>query len=137
MWTKMHLEEVDALSNRVFGHPVGIALDGACFGNCLLGPTGEVWGFVIGQSLFDEAELYYIAIDPKQREKGYGKQLLDGFIKACRQRGAATIFLEVRESNEVVIAFYEKAGFQKSGVRKHYYKEGENAVLMRRGGTNT
>jgi ribosomal-protein-alanine N-acetyltransferase len=41
------------------------------------------------------------------------------------------ITLEVRESNESAINFYDSQGFEKIAVRKNYYSNPiENAVLM-------
>ena len=38
--------------------------------------------------------------------------------------------LEVRVSNSVAIKFYEKHGFVKHSIRKNYYSNGEDAILM-------
>ncbi len=38
-------------------------------------------------------------------------------------------YLEVRESNTGAIAFYEKQGFAKTGRRKGYYREPDEAAV--------
>ena len=43
------------------------------------------------------------------------------------------IFLEVRESNQIAINFYLKAGFEKISVRKRFYSNPtENALIMKK-----
>ena len=41
-------------------------------------------------------------------------------------------FLEVRASNCAARALYEKLGFREIYVRRRYYGNGENAVIMRK-----
>ena len=41
------------------------------------------------------------------------------------------LLIEVRESNDIAMAFYKKSGFIKKGLRKEYYSDTkENAILM-------
>jgi len=40
------------------------------------------------------------------------------------------VFLDVRESNESAIAFYEKWGFCKKGRRAGYYHDPEEAAIV-------
>ena len=40
------------------------------------------------------------------------------------------MFLEVRSSNTPAINLYKKAGFTNLSVRKKYYDDGEDAVVM-------
>ena len=41
------------------------------------------------------------------------------------------ILIEVRESNDMAMAFYKKSGFIKKGLRKEYYSDTkEDAILM-------
>jgi [ribosomal protein S18]-alanine N-acetyltransferase len=59
-----------------------------------------------------------------------GTQLLRYLLKEVRQKGAQTVFLEVRESNRAAFALYRKCGFQQSGRRKAYYRQPtEDAIL--------
>ena len=43
-----------------------------------------------------------------------------------------TITLEVRVSNKVAIALYEKYGFKKISVREKYYENVEDAYVMQK-----
>ena len=80
-----------------------------------------------------EGEIESIAVREKDRRLGVGNALLSLLFAEARRQQACRIFLEVRESNESAIRFYEKNGFASVGVRKGFY-EGpiEDAVLMRK-----
>ena len=41
-----------------------------------------------------------------------------------------TAFLEVRASNAAACRLYSKMGFEEVGIRKGYYSDGEDALLM-------
>ena len=57
---------------------------------------------------------------------------MNSFENNVRKRGAVSMFLEVRSGNTGAIKLYEKCGFAKFGVRKNYYKDGEDAFLFRK-----
>ena len=48
----------------------------------------------------------------------------------ARGRGAAAVFLEVRESNQAARALYEKWAFLESGRRPRYYKDPEEDAIL-------
>lgn len=110
------------------------------------GTFGEAWGelepheaaWVIEGAAFarwslvevaKEAELLRIAVDPEQRGRGLARTLL----RACEAELAATgirdLHLEVRVSNAAARSLYAGAGWRESGLRKDYYRDGEDAVL--------
>lgn len=78
-------------------------------------------GFFFISNVAQEAELLDIAVDPNEQGKGYGKQLLECVIDQAQQKGAESIFLEVRESNKAAINLYETMGFNEVGRRRRYY----------------
>lgn len=81
----------------------------------------------------DEAELGDLAVLPEARGCGVGAWLLEHAVAEARSRGAAQIFLEVRESNASARRMYERSGFGVVGLRADYYTEPvEDAVLMMR-----
>ena len=51
-------------------------------------------------------------------------------MKAKAGRGAAV--LEVGVDNVPAIALYKKLGFKRAGIRRGYYPDGSDAMLMRR-----
>ena len=65
------------------------------------------------------------------RNKGIGSILLDNLIKlSCKMEDVTSITLEVNENNLPAINLYEKYGFKKVGLRKKYYNNQNNALLM-------
>ncbi len=42
-------------------------------------------------------------------------------LNRARDRGARTVYLEVRPSNRIAYRLYENLGFNEVGVRKDYY----------------
>lgn len=87
-------------------------------------------GYICPMILLDEGHILNIAVRSDFRGRGLGKFLIQRVIRDCRVRAAAYISLEVRPSNEVAIALYRKLGFVEAGIRKKYYENGEDAILM-------
>lgn len=87
---------------------------------------GEPAGFALVRAVAGEAELLLIASHP--RGQGIGAALLDRVIKACRARGVARLFLEVRACNPA-ISLYRRAGFVKVGERRGYYRGRDGNVF--------
>ncbi len=96
----------------------------------LLELDGELVGYSCETVLFEDAEIMNIAIAPKYRKNGYGKKLLTEMLVVAKSLGAEQAFLEVRESNLSAKGLYESFGFERMGVRKGYYPDGEDAIVM-------
>ena len=71
---------------------------------------------------------------PECRGNGYGKKLVEAIQKEAKAQGIQNLFLEVRVSNAIAIALYEKCGFKKINIRKKYYSDGEDALIYAFGG---
>ncbi len=91
---------------------------------------GEVIGFIIGRQVADEAEILNLAVAPSARRRGEGGALLEAALEEFRSRGVSRAFLEVRESNETGMSFYEKRGFFKTGRRPGYYRDPVEAAIV-------
>lgn len=89
-------------------------------------------GYVFARVIAGEAEILNIAVLPEFRRAGLGSGLLSAALDDLRLRGASSVFLEVRESNEEAKRLYGARGFRPVGVRTDYYrKPRENALVMR------
>lgn len=94
---------------------------------------GRIVGYCIAWAIGDEAELVNLCVAPSTRGVGVGGLLLDDLLRTLDVRGGATLYLEVRDSNEAAQALYRGRGFLASGRRKAYYRHpAEDAVIMRR-----
>ncbi len=80
--------------------------------------------------ILDEAHVTTIAVDPQVRGQKVGKRLLWEMLRICYEAGVKWAILEVRESNQVAQAMYRRFGFKQVGVRKRYYENEENAIVM-------
>lgn len=78
----------------------------------------------------DDADIEGIVVDREFRCKGIGFALIQKAHEFIKENGKNRVLLEVREANEQAIALYLKAGYKKISVRKSYYSDGENALVM-------
>jgi len=90
----------------------------------------EIIGHAVIWRIFEEFHIATIAIAPEYRGQGWGKYLLSSLMEMAAE--AEYALLEVRPSNTGAIRLYEKFGFAKVGTRRHYYRNGEDAVIMRK-----
>lgn len=95
------------------------------------GAAARVCGFLVARVIAGEAELLNMAVDAKDRRKGLGSKLLAEAAKEAAAQQAKRMYLEVRESNQAAISFYELHGFRRNGKRAGYYQNPtENALVM-------
>ena len=55
--------------------------------------------------------VYYVAVDPDCRHKGYGRIMMDAAESWLRERGIEKLQLMVRPDNSQVQAFYQSLGY--------------------------
>jgi ribosomal protein S18 acetylase RimI-like enzyme len=58
--------------------------------------------------------VYYVAVDPARREKGFGRAIMDAAEGWLRQAGIAKLQLMVRRENARAGAFYQSIGYAES-----------------------
>jgi [ribosomal protein S18]-alanine N-acetyltransferase len=90
----------------------------------------DITGFVCARVVAREWEIENIVVAEHKRRSGVGDELLRELLRrACEQSGAS-IWLEVRESNEAARRLYKKHEFRETGKRREYYRNPvEDAVL--------
>jgi len=82
-----------------------------------------------------EAHIMNVCVAPEARRHGLARALLDALLEVARDAEAATVFLEVRPSNEAALELYGSAGFRTVGRRRAYYPAPfgrEDALVMAR-----
>jgi ribosomal-protein-alanine N-acetyltransferase len=79
-----------------------------------------------------EAELLRIAVAPAARGRGIAKRLLAAGLERLRAAGVASCYLEVRPGNASALAVYRALGFAICGHRRAYYRDGSDALVLRR-----
>lgn len=94
----------------------------------------EIVGFAGFLKICDEANLMNIVTKTSKRHLGIGTKLLEAIIKEAKKQNLKTITLEVNEKNTYAIDLYEKKfNFKRIGLRKKYYNNTDDAILMSMG----
>ena len=78
----------------------------------------------------DAAEILVCAVAAAARRRGLGRALVRAALERARAAGAARADLEVRVNNAAAIALYAAEGFAPVGLRRRYYGDGTDALLM-------
>ena len=81
----------------------------------------ELLGYFVLMIAAGEAHLLNLSIAAAHQRNGHGSWLLGEAMALARKRGARSLFLEVRPSNEAGQALYTRFGFRKIAVRRGYY----------------
>ena len=90
-------------------------------------------GYVGSQSVLGESDMMNIAVHPDFRRQGLAEKLVAELVAALKEKGNHCLTLEVRASNALAIALYEKTGFAEIGRRKNYYRNPkEDALILRK-----
>lgn len=94
----------------------------------------EVVGYAGFGMLGDEGSVLTIGVASAYQGRGVGSLLLGELLAEAERRGGPPVLLEVRADNERAQRLYERHGFRRIGVRRHYYQpSGQDAVVMKRG----
>jgi ribosomal protein S18 acetylase RimI-like enzyme len=56
--------------------------------------------------------IYSLAVEPERQRRGLGRQIMAAAEALLQRLGCRKINLQVRTTNQAVIAFYERIGFQ-------------------------
>lgn len=72
---------------------------------------GKIVASVMGGYEGHRGWINYLAVHPDYRRKGFGKEIMLEVEERIRKKGCPKINLQVRASNQDVIAFYQAIGF--------------------------
>ena len=93
--------------------------------------SAPIAGYIVARETAGELHINNFAVRPEFRRHGIGATLLNQVLDEARRRKANAAFLEVRSTNHVAQALYEKSGFRPIAKRANYYSEPmEDAVVM-------
>ena len=73
-----------------------------------------------------QADVIAIGTEKTKQRCGLGQIILRHLIDVTAQHGVAEITLEVAADNIPARRLYDSCGFYVSGIRKNYYRRGEN-----------
>ncbi len=93
---------------------------------------GVIVGYAGLAAAGDQADVQTIAVLAEWRRTGVGGAMLAELLAEAARRGAVSVFLEVRADNPGAQAVYDRFGFERIGLRRRYYEDGTDAIMMRK-----
>jgi len=78
----------------------------------------------------DQAHVTNVVVDPDRRRQGIATRLMLALAADAIERGCVAWTLEVRVSSVGAQEMYRRFGFAPAGVRKRYYENTEDAIVM-------
>lgn len=78
----------------------------------------------------DDAHITTLAVSPAWQRRGVATELLLELAWEARVRKFAALTLEVRHTNFAAQDLYRRFGFAPAGVRKKYYENTDDAIVM-------
>ena len=76
------------------------------------------------------AHITNIAVDPMWHRHKIGTRLMLTLARIAREQGAVGLTLEVRHTNLAAQRLYHRFGFLQEGVRKRYYENTDDALVL-------
>lgn len=92
--------------------------------------NNEIVGFAGIWKAVDDVHITNIVTKKCYRNNGIASQLLKELIELAKKENVLSLTLEVNDNNIYAIKLYEKYNFKKIGLRKNYYSQNENAIIM-------
>lgn len=92
--------------------------------------NNEIVGFAGIWKAVDDVHITNIVTKKCYRNNGIASQLLKKLIELAKRENVLSLTLEVSDNNIYAIKLYEKYNFKKIGLRKNYYSQNENAIIM-------
>lgn len=92
----------------------------------------EVFGYASLRFAGSDGDINTIAISETRQGQGFGHLLMDWLVNRFVDRQTENIFLEVRSDHSRAHDLYLKYGFEDIDVRKNYYDNEVDAIIMRR-----
>ncbi|MGL6185420.1 MAG: ribosomal protein S18-alanine N-acetyltransferase [Clostridium chrysemydis] len=89
-----------------------------------------VIGFAGAWLIASEGQITNVSVSKDFRGQGIGFKIINELLKTLSSKGSKEVTLEVRESNLAAQKLYEKCGFKNEGIRKNFYPDKENAIIM-------
>jgi ribosomal-protein-alanine N-acetyltransferase len=90
----------------------------------------RICGFAIMQFYDAHAHLNLLAVHPGYRNQGIGSALVSWLEDSARTAGIFLVRLELRAGNDGGRAFYERLGYEQTGISPSYYDGREDALRM-------
>ena len=107
-------------------------LDGPGRRAVVLDAGAEILGYAVTLLAGGVVDLQRIAVRPDRQRQGLAALLLADVLTAARAAGADRMLLEVSAANTAAVAFYDAHGFTRIDVRRRYYRDDSDALVLAR-----
>lgn len=136
--TGLWLDEIAAIEQSAYAHPWSVTnfkdTLAAGYEAQILRAGNTVLGYFVAMKGVDEVHLLNITVAPAYQRQGWSHLMLDALALWSRGQGAEWLWLEARISNLRALQVYTRYGFNRVGLRKDYYPDGqgqrEHAIVM-------
>jgi ribosomal-protein-alanine N-acetyltransferase len=96
----------------------------------ILDLTGSIVGYAIIAGTNRFGYILSIAVHPDNRNQGFAKVLIMFLESECREKRIPKLRLDVRVDNQSAIELYKKLGLEEVKVKKNFYGDGIDALMM-------
>lgn len=90
----------------------------------------ELVAMASGWLVVDELHITLVAVAPDHRRRGLGGAAVRALLEQGRRLGAGRATLEVAAGNAAALRLYAACGFSTAGIRRGYYRSGEDALIQ-------
>jgi len=98
----------------------------------LVDSAGRMAAYLFCAWQYLDLHVLKVATLAEYRRRGLALRLMKIAENHAEEMSGETLTLEVRRDNHSAIALYEGLGYTHQGVRRHYYPNGEDALIMTR-----
>lgn len=91
---------------------------------------GRLMALASGWLVVDELHITAVAVHPDDRRLGLGRRVMTALLNLALEAGAERATLEVSSANLAARALYGSLGFEQAGVRRGYYRNGDDALIQ-------
>ncbi len=132
---KKDIKKVVELEEKIFGETLGEEMLLNEINNPMvwfrvIEEKSEIIGYIGGYFYLEDGEILNFLIDENHQHLGFGSTLFGGLLQEAKQKGIKRVTLEVKSNNYKAIKFYKKFNFKQISIRKNYYKDKEDAIVM-------
>ena len=130
------LGEINNIEKRIFSNPwskqsIKNELNRISFSlNFIAEKNDHLIGYCFSHMIDKEVHILNIAIDLPYQHLGNGKEFFSLIIKNYMEH--TNVFLEVSKTNFPAINLYLNFGFKETDIKKKFYSNGDDAILMSR-----
>ena len=94
--------------------------------------NNTVIGYLSCWMVEDTVDIINVVIDKNYQHCGFGQALFFKMEEEAKLNHCTNIMLEVKETNLQAINFYLKQGYEQISIRKNYYQDHSNALMMKK-----